>query len=460
MASKFIHLEIPLYIAILILLVFSASVFFITQIYFANRIYNYSLYIPAAGKTTEPLQFGSWPAMANRNFFAQVQERFIADKVNFIAADLSAMKIILYEQGEKVQEFPILAKGREGSWWETPAGLYKIETKEKNHFSSFGRVYQPWSMSFQGNFFIHGWPYYPDGSPVAQSYSGGCIRLSTEDAKTIFDAVDVGTPVLVYKEDFAGDNFAYALKVPAISARSFLAADISNNFVFAQKSPESVLPIASVSKLMTALVAVEYINMEKEIYIAKENIVPTSYPRLRPGSAISLYNLLHLLLMESSNEAAEAIASEVGRERFIGLMNAKAKAIGMSHTVFTDPSGRDAGNVSTAEDLFMLAKYLLKNRLFILNMTAGKETSNAYGSLLFSNIRNFNRITNDADFVGGKVGLTNSASDTLVSIYDIEINGGKRGVAFVLLGSADYTKDVREILAWVKENYMNASISE
>jgi len=460
MTSKFIHLEIPLYVAVLILLVFSASVFFVTQIYFADRIYNYSLYIPSAGKTTEPLQFGSWPAMANRNFFAQVQEKFIADKVTFIAADLSAMTITLYEQGAKVKEFPILAKGKEGSWWETPAGLYKVETKEKNHFSSFGHVYQPWSMSFQGNFFIHGWPYYPDGSPVAQSYSGGCIRLKTEDAKTIFDAVGVGTPVLVFKENFAGDNFTYSLNVPDISAKSFLAADVSSNFVFAQKSPDIELPIASISKLMTALVAVEYINMEKEIYISKADVVPTSYPRLKPGSEISLYNLLHLVLMESSNEAAEAVASEVGRERFIGLMNAKAKAIGMSHTAFTDPSGHDAGNVSTAEDLFMLAKYLLKNRLFILNMTTGKETTSAYGPLLFSNIKNFNRITADPDFIGGKVGLTNSASDTLVSIYDIAVGEERRDIAFVLLGSTDYIKDSVEILSWVKENYIRSSISE
>ena len=150
----------------------------------------------------------------------------------------------------------------------------------------------------------------------------------------------------------------------------------------------------------------------------------------------------------------------MGRERFIGLMNAKAKAIGMSHTAFTDPSGRDAGNISTAEDLFMLAKYLLKNRLFILNMTTGKETTSAYGPLLFSNIKNFNRITADPDFIGGKVGLTNSASDTLVSIYDIAVGEERRDIVFVFLGFTDYIKDSVEILSWVKENYIRSSISE
>ncbi|PIP46640.1 MAG: hypothetical protein COX15_00070, partial [Candidatus Colwellbacteria bacterium CG23_combo_of_CG06-09_8_20_14_all_42_19] len=83
-----------------------------------------------------------------------------------------------YEKGVFVNEFAILSKGKEGSWWETPAGLYKVQSKEKEHFSSFGRVYQPWSMAFQGNFFIHGWPYYPGGRAVESTYSGGCIRLA------------------------------------------------------------------------------------------------------------------------------------------------------------------------------------------------------------------------------------------------------------------------------------------
>ena len=64
-------------------------------------------------------------------------------------------------------------------------------------------------MAFQGNFFIHGWPYEPDGTPVASTYSGGCIRMATDDAKKIYDMSTLGMPVLVYKSDFAPDGFRY-----------------------------------------------------------------------------------------------------------------------------------------------------------------------------------------------------------------------------------------------------------
>src|SRR3989344_5762568 len=126
-------------------------------------------------------------ALAIGQFFEQVRERMTEEKLDFIEADLSEMKLRVYRKGEIAKEFPILTKGRPGSWWETPAGIYKVEGRIENHFSAFARVYLPWSLPFQGNFFIHGWPYYPDGTPVSTQYSGGCIRLSTDDAKALFD---------------------------------------------------------------------------------------------------------------------------------------------------------------------------------------------------------------------------------------------------------------------------------
>src|SRR5882724_9446532 len=116
----------------------------------------------------------------------RVKDDFISQKESFIEADLTAMQLSVYENGAVVKQVPILTKGRPGSWWETPAGLYQVQNKETNHFSSFGHVYMPWSMDFQGNFFIHGWPYEPDGTPVSSAYSGGCIRLATDDAEKLY----------------------------------------------------------------------------------------------------------------------------------------------------------------------------------------------------------------------------------------------------------------------------------
>ncbi len=452
MFYKILNFKIPLYIAVLVLAIFVGGLIFWVRS-FREPIQNYYLVLPENNGVEHEFAFGSWPALANADFFEQVKNRFIAGKTSFIEANLSTMRLVVYEKGAAVKEVPILTKGKEGFWWETPAGLYKVEDKLENHFSGFAGVYLPWSLPFQGNFFIHGWPYYPDGTPVISGYSGGCIRLSTEDAKTVFELAKIGMPVLVFKQALEKDAFQYRLKHPQLSAESYLAADLINNFVFAEESSTKKLPIASLTKLMTALVAVEYVNIEREIEITGDMLVKTSRPRLKAGEILTLFQLLHPLLMESSNEAAIAISNFLGPARFVELMNQKAKAIGMNNTRFADPAGSDNGNISTAQDLFMLAKYLYDNRSFILKISAGKIDKSAYGPPLFSNLENYNVPENEPGFVGGKVGMSGAAKETILSIFDLRFNNTKRPVAVVILGSADRTLEMRTFLAWIRENY-------
>jgi len=439
---------IPLYWVIFILILSVGTGFFLVRKYWSTPTYNYQIYLPAGPAGTSELQFGSWPALANKDFFEQVKAQFIADKASFISADLTGMQLTLYADGQPALHLPIKTKGREGSWWETPAGLYRVEGKKKNHYSSFGHVYLPWSMPFQGNFFIHGWPYYDDGAPVSSGYSGGCIRLATEDAEALFERVRVGTPVLVYKEEFRSDNFSLRMKPPEILARSYLVADLNSNFVLAERNATASVPIASITKLMTALLGVEYVNIENEVTVTEKMIVPTSRPRLRPGEKISLYNLLPILLQESSNEAAEAIAGFLGRSRFIALMNQKAKAIGMTATNFADPAGREDCNIASAEDLFALTKYLYHNRRFVLDESAGRIDTRVYGPLLFEGVKNFNALKDDPGFVGGKVGLTTAAGETMLAILDVKFGGASRPIAIILLNTPDYNSEGEALKNW------------
>ena len=402
----------------------------------------------------EALEFGSYPSLSNIDHFNTVKNRLINEGATFVEADLSQMIVRVYKNGAVEREFKILTKGREGSWWETPAGVYRIETKEETHFSSFGQVYQPWSMAFQGNFFIHGWPHYPDGTPVSSQFSGGCIRLSNEDAKAVYDLVDVGTPIIVFEKDFGSDSFTYEPRQPNVTATAYLAADLRNNFVLAEKSSREEVPIASLTKFVTALVAAEYINLDKPVTITETAIVGTTIPRLVPGTSVQAFQLLYPLLLESSNEAAEALAHSIGTDRFVNLMNKKAEAIGMNHTHFADPSGRKQENVSTAEDLFILLKYVYNNRSFVLKMSTGELNDSAYGSPIYRNLSNFNNfgVTN-AEFVGGKVGQTIAAGETAIAVYNVTINGEKRPVAFVLLNSQNVEQDMRQIVNFVVEGY-------
>ncbi len=400
-----------------------------------------------------PLQYGVQVALSQPDFFAETRAAFIAHDETFIEADLAKMVIRYYEAGEVLFESPIASKGKEGSWWETPAGLYEIGLKKENHFSSFGAVYQPWSMTFQGNFFIHGWPYYPDGTPVPEGFSGGCIRLKNEDAEALYELVEVGTPVLVHEADFTNDNFVYEPKIPELETPHYLIADIQNSTVLAASDLDTAAPIASVTKLMTALIAVEYINLDKDVYVSYVPEVSSVIPRLQVGQTVSMYSLLQLLLVESSNEAAEFIAGIVGRERFITLMNDKAAALGLSETVFTDPSGLNEGNVSSVGDLLRLAQYIYNNRSFILELSANQDIATAYTKGQFGKLENFNTIEGIDSFIGGKVGDTLAAGQTSVSYHQLNVKGEERVVVIVLLGSQSREADIRELLTYMEERF-------
>src|SRR3989338_2688821 len=418
----------------------------------------YSISIPSsAASTTGPiLTYGALPALSDPDYYRNVKRNLVEQKASFIDANLSSMKLVVYVGGVLQIEVPVLAKGKVGSWWETPAGVYQIESKERNHFSTFGEVNQPWSLDFQGNFFIHGWPTYADGTAVSSSYSGGCIRLSTDDAKKVYDLTVVGMPVIVYNVEAQGDSFTYQLKAPPVSAAGYLVADVKNGTVLSSKGASVAAPIASISKLVSALIVTEYINLDKSVTVPKEGLVYTSIPRLKAGTEVRAYDLLFLLLQESSNEAAETFASVRGRSQFVTYMNEKAKAINLSHTVFSDPSGAK-GDYSTPEDLFTLLRHIYENRRFIFGITSGDIANSAYGPPAFKNVRNFNIIKNaPAKLIGGKVGQTNEAAETYAGAFTVKVGAQDRTIAVIVLGSRDAEGDVRKLLSFVHDLYAPA----
>ena len=402
---------------------------------------------------SQVIEVGPNELFTKSSFFQETKDAFLAQSATFIEANLSTMELVYIEEGEEVLRVPIMSKGREGSWWQTPAGLYEVQTKKEQHFSSFGDVNLPYSMPFQGNFFIHGWPEYLDGTPVPEGYSGGCIRLSTEDAATLYEQVVTGTPVLVFEERFTGDDFVYEASLPEITAEEYLLADIENNTVLAASSLQNSHAIASLTKLMTALVAAEHINLDTRVRLQQEKYVRTLIPRLEGNVTASMYSLLQLLLVESSNEAAEVIASQLGRERFINEMNNKATAIGLTHTTFADPSGLDEDNVSTVGDLFTLMQYIHHNRRFILELTANQNLHTAYTSGEFGELTNFNRSSSTPSFIGGKVGETLAAGQTVAALHQFSVNGVTRTLVAVILGSDDQKRDTKLLLKYAKDRY-------
>ncbi len=241
-------------------------------------------------------------------------------------------------------------------------------------------------------------------------------------------------------------------RVPGISARAYLVANLETGEVYAEKDSLKVYPIASITKLMTAVAANESMESDHRVKISESSLQAYgNSANLKKDEVFTLGNIFYPLLMVSSNDAALAIAEEYGVSRFVSRMNNQAASIGMERSNFEDPAGISPKNTSTASDLFILASYLYKKKSFLLDITRQPEKLVA-SSLKEHLISNMNIFSAEKSFLGGKTGFTISARETFLSLFEIEKDGRKVPVAFIVLGSDDRKKDVGVLLEWVRSD--------
>ena len=207
----------------------------------------------------------------------------------------------------------------------------------------------------------------------------------------------------------------YAQEPPAISASSAVLMDAdSGRILYAQNETEE-RPIASITKLMTALVASEYLSDRKEIVVIRPEwtgIEGTSL-YLKPGETLTAETLLYGLLLQSGNDAAVALASHCAgdTDRFVAWMNQRAADLGMNHTHFSDPSGLSSeSHFSSALDMAMLAAACLDNPV----VSEIVSTRSIY--LEGRSLTNHNKLLwQYPGCTGMKTGYTRQAGRTLVS---------------------------------------------
>src|SRR3989344_4506107 len=236
---------------------------------------------------------------------------------------------------------------------------------------------------------------------------------------------------------------------PKVGAAAYLVGDLNTGEVILAKNQDKKFPIASVSKLMTALVADLISPPDDVVEISKRSLATYgSNGNLRDREKIQTKELLYPLLLESSNDAAEALAEHFDRETFIAKMNQQAENLKMSSTTYEDPSGLSAQNQSTVSDLFKLTGYLKEQRRGLLDITTTRSYSNKTHS--WSNISQF--LDKDGYF-GGKSGYTDPAKQTVVSLFNLPLGEtGVRPIAITLLQSPDRRSDVENILNYLKKN--------
>jgi len=392
--------------------------------------------------------------------FLAARADLVSAASDFLEVDLDRMTLTLYEAGEPVTTLTVLSKGRDGSWWETPTGEYRALSKVTNLYSSIGDVWMPWSVQFYGNFLIHGWPYYDDGTPVPEGYSGGCVRLSSEDAERVFRFAERGMPIVVFDGESVTSvlpeltPFREDIGVPSLTARAAYVTDLDTGEVVLDRGSTDVLPIASLTKLMTTTVASEVMYLGRSVVIAADMLTDTvqSYP-LTVGARYRLFDLLYPALMQSSNGAARALRSFFDEERFVREMNAKAVSLAMDDTTFSDLSGVDGGNVSTLRDMAKLSRYIMEKRGFLFSIARGEEYR-VFEDNAFFGLRNYNEFVDDPRLVGVKNGESRAAGQTLLTVWRLrDASGYERTLMMGVLGSADREADVENILAWLEEGF-------
>ena len=255
---------------------------------------------------------------------------------------------------------------------------------------------------------------------------------------------------------FVSVGFAQAQDVRKIALRSSsaLVQDAETGEVVFGKNTDAVVSIASITKLMTAMVILDYgLDLDEEIVLAKEDAVRMkgSRSRLRTGLRLSRGDLLLLSLMASDNRAAAALGQSYpgGLEAFVDAMNVKAAALDMDESRFVEPTGLSPANVSTASDLAKLVRAAHEYPLIREYSTKTRATVQASGRpLSYGNTNNLVR-SKYWDIELSKTGYISEAGRCLV----MHVRLAEKDLIVVLLdswGKHSRIGDANRIRKWLE----------
>ncbi len=230
-----------------------------------------------------------------------------------------------------------------------------------------------------------------------------------------------------------------------ITATSYIVKNLSTGITTTERDADKLLPIASLTKLATAVVARKLIDADERIVVGPK--IMATYGNtagFRAGETFKASDLMYPLLMVSSNDSAEAFALAYDRPRFIRAMNEWAQSIGAYRTYFADASGLSADNVSTVNDISIMLDWIRENDPEILDITLLK--SKTLRNHTWVNPTHF---LSWSYYLGGKNGYTTEANRTSASLFALGKN--KNVYAIVMLGSGNRDADMIKLLEKVRE---------
>ncbi len=252
----------------------------------------------------------------------------------------------------------------------------------------------------------------------------------------------------------------WAIQEPEISAKSAIILNFINdkkNSVLYQKNTGRILPIASLTKLMTAIIAVENYNLETVIKISENSVlIDGNSGGLVAEEELKIKDLLYIMLVESSNDAAMSLAQdnpEISYENFIMLMNNKAKELGLSNTTFKEPVGLDSYNQSTVSEIAIIAEYAFRFPLLAEILKTSEATVYSIDKNIIHKITSTNKLLGRVpQLIAGKTGYTEEAGGCLMTISNISesVKSNNNYLITVILGSTQREIDTEKLIDWAQ----------
>ena len=246
-------------------------------------------------------------------------------------------------------------------------------------------------------------------------------------------------------------------------AKNYVLVDSDTGIVLAGQNEHNKVPIASTTKIMTAILVLENYKLDDIITISQKAATEIGATAdFQTGEKITVRNLLEAMLIKSVNGAADAFAehmnnpNETGMTKFVQMMNAKAKELGMKDTQYHDPAGLDVTGYSSAYDLYLATKYALTKPTFAQIVTIKETSVTDVTGMITHTLQNSNRLVRDWDYpgaIGVKTGYMPEAGHCLVGAAKRD---GHTLIAVVLSTDADTApasaEEARRLLDWGWQN--------
>ena len=243
----------------------------------------------------------------------------------------------------------------------------------------------------------------------------------------------------------------------SIKATAYLVGDLISGQILISRNKDLHLFPASLAKLMTGEIVLDKLSLNKQIYITSYMVSAEGEEGdLKIGETLKVEDLLKLLLISSSNDAAIAFSEALDKTGidFVDLMNEKAQTLGLYNTAFFGETGLDRkGNFTTVEDLFKLSQDIYKNYPLLGEITRKpEETIYSSDGKIMHQLKNTNLLAGQLAYLWlGKTGSTPDAKDCLLTIFEIPLKDDKISLAIIVLNSTDRFGDTVQLYNWVRE---------